>query len=94
MGKVSDAIALLQAKEANMTGGEMEALLIGLGFEVRPTGKAGHCVVTHDHLDGFLSTSFDKGHHKHMLPTYPRAIRGVLRRHREQLELLLGDKNG
>ena len=95
MGKVSDAIDLLKAKEASMTGGELMTLLIELGFEVRQgRNGGGHHVVTHDELDGFLSTGYDKSHNKFMLRCYPRNIRSVLKRYQSQLEIIVGDKNG
>lgn len=94
MGKVNDAIATLQAKEASMTGDELKNLLVALKFEVRLGGNGAHYVVTHDDLDGFYSTSFDESHKKHMLPCYPRNIRRVLKQYQGQLEIIVGDKNG
>lgn len=78
-----------------MSGDELKDLLVGLKFEVRQgVNGGGHHVVTHDGLDGFLSTSYDKGHNKHMLPCYPRNIRRVLKQHQGQLETIVGDKDG
>ena len=95
MGKVSEAIALLQAKEASLTGDDLKDVLTGLKFEVRQgVNGGGHHVVTHDELDGFYSTSYDKSHNKHMLPCYPRQIRRVLKQYQSQLEVIVGDRDG
>jgi hypothetical protein len=91
MGRVSAAIDMLKEKESSMSGDELEALLVDLKFEVRQCGAPGHHVVTHDDLDSFLSTSFDKGHKKQMLACYPRSIRRVLRQYQSQLETILGE---
>jgi hypothetical protein len=95
MGKVTDAIAVLQAKEASMSGDELRDLLVGLGFEVRQgSSGGGHYVVTHDGIDGFFSTSYDKSHNKHMLRCYPRQIKRVLKQYQDQLEIYVGDRDG
>lgn len=94
MGKVTEALELLRAKEASMTGQELKTLLESLGFEVRQGSNGGHHVVTHDGLEGFLSTSYDKSHNKQMLPCYPRSIKRVISQYRDQIEELLGENNG
>lgn len=76
-----------------MPGDELEAILVDLKFDVRQCGAPGHYVVTHDGLESFLSTSFDKGHKKQMLVNYPRNVRRVLRQYQGQLEKLLGEDN-
>lgn len=91
---MSDAIELLKAREAGMSGADMKSILLSLGFEVRPGSNGKHQIVTHDHIEGFMSTSFDEGHNKHMLPTYPRSIRRVLKQYQTELEIFLGDRDG
>jgi hypothetical protein len=93
MGKVSEAIEAIRTREKSMAGDDLEALLVDLGFEVRQCSSPGHYVVTHDGLEEFRSTSFDKSHNKFMLPNYPRQIRRVLQQYQHQLETLLGDRN-
>lgn len=94
MGKVMDAIEVLRVKEATMSGDALKELLVDLKFEVRQGASGGgHHVVTHDGLEGFYSTSFDKGHNKHMLACYPRQIRKVLKQYQNQLEIILGENN-
>lgn len=94
MGKVKDAIEILKAREASLAGDELKELLVGLGFEVKAGARGGHHVVTHDELNGFVSTSYDKGHNKHMLACYPRQIRKVLKQYESELERILGEDDG
>lgn len=93
MGKVADAIETLEAGAASMSGDDLENLLIRLGFKVRAGSSGSHQVVTHDGLDGFLSTSFDKGHKKQMLPVYPRNIKRIIKQYQGELEKFLGEKD-
>lgn len=93
MGKVADAIEVLRTRAATMSGDELEKLLRDLQFDVRPTSSGKHQVVTHDGLEWFISTSFDKGHKKQMLPKYPQLIRKVLIQYQVQLETILGERH-
>ena len=78
-----------------MSGDELKELLVSLNFEVRQGASGGgHHIVTHDSLEDFYSTSYDKGHNKTMLACYPRQIRRVLKQYQSQLEVILGEKNG
>jgi predicted RNA binding protein YcfA (HicA-like mRNA interferase family) len=93
MGKVDETIKILQQRSASMNGDELEKMLLKLGFEVRAGANGKHCVATHDKLEGFFSTSFDKGHGKEMKSVYVKSICKVLVDYRQELEVATGEKN-
>ena len=93
MGKVAETIEYLRSRAATMPGDEMEDLLLALRFDVKPSNSGKHYVVTHDELDGFLSSSFDKGHKKQMLSAYTNKMRKLITNYKAELEKILGEDN-
>lgn len=92
MGKVSDAIATLEARARSISVSEFQCILDALGFTTRP-GKSGkHTSYVHAGLaaDGFYTGTYN-GKHNPVLICYVKDLTRVLNNHRGRLLELHGE---
>lgn len=93
--RVGDLVGELRARKANIRCKELTGILEDLGFTITQ-GKGNHKVVTHDGLEGFMSTSYDCGHGKDSQIKSPYIIKvaRVLSDHANELQKYLEKDNG
>ncbi len=93
--RVSALVADLRARKANVRCRELGEILKTLGFTITP-GRGNHKVVTHDGLEGFLSTSYDCGHGKdsQIKPPYITKVAKVLSDYAVELQGYLEKDDG
>lgn len=93
--KVSARAADLRSRKANVRCSELGGILTELGFTITP-GRGNHKVVTHDGLEGFLSTSYDCGHGRdsQIKPQYIIKVAKVLSDYATELQGYLERNNG
>lgn len=92
---VTEAIQALQQAGASMRCSELQKILESLGFEVRDGKKQGHKVVSHPGLEDFYSASYTCGHGRdpEVKRNYVRAMLGLIRRYRDDLQTFMEDRN-
>ena len=89
MGQVSDAIAMLKAKELTTTCGDLISAFAALGFEVKRRSSGNHHTLDHDGIPGFTGSSFDGGHGKTVKPCYVQAMRKLLAKYETEISQYL-----
>ena len=89
MGQVSDAIAMLKAKELTTTCSELVSALSGLGFEVRRRNSGNHHTLDHAGVAGFTGASFDGGHGKAVKACYVQAMRKLIAKYETEINEFL-----
>lgn len=84
----------LKASRTSMRCADLGKLLETLGFYVKDGERGGHKVFFHDHLDGFLSGSYDCGHGRNpeIKPAYISNVLCILRHYEAELNRYL-EKN-
>ena len=77
---ITDLVADLRARKANVRCSEMRRILTDLGFTITVGKVENHKIVTHSNLADFMSTSYDCGHGKDSLikPQYVGKMARVL----------------
>ena len=84
-------IDMLKQRKSNICCTELSKLLTEHGFEVKDGKLGGHKVVTHDYIEGFLSTSFNCGHGKNpqIKPIYISKLRKVIEQYIDDIDAYL-----
>ena len=74
---------------------DLGKLLESLGFDVKDSGRGGHKVFFHDHLEGFISGSYDCGHGRNseIKPAYINNVLRILRQYEAELTGYLEKRN-
>ncbi len=87
-----EALDQLRGSPAGFRCTELEALLDGLGFKVKPGKKGGHRVFTHSALaPGFRGSDFNCGHRstEFVLRVYVRKIIRICEMYEDELRAFL-----
>jgi len=71
MAKATDDEVVNELKRKNSTCNEIDKMLSGLGFLVKPGTKGKHHTYVHPQLNGFLGSDYDCGHGKNPVPKHP-----------------------
>ena len=88
-------IQRLKSARTSMRCAELGKLLESLGFYVKDGERGGHKVFFHDHLEGFISSSYDCGHGRNpeIKPAYISNVLRTLRQYEAELTRYLESDN-
>lgn len=89
------AMQRLKSGRTSMRCAELGKLLESLGFYVRDGERGGHKMFFHDHLAGFVSSSYDCGHGRNLeiKPAYISNVLRILRQYDADLTRYLEERN-